>query len=287
MLMIIFQADANTEEPHAKRLKVEDGAAMAALHEPRAQVQTPVKESQATPLDDHIETPNQQDVSHVAHPSPTVHATPEQPEVIRMDPRGDVEIRVQDRTGNTKTVFAVCSRALARVSPDWACLFYSSDSENCQQSHLTISMNRNETSCLEIMLHVLHHNTSKIPVRLTLKELLLIFHLGRRFQITAQLSIWGIYWFRNPSLFSDFGSRTPLVLTYRMLLANELGLSDVFHESMRDVACKMGLDGNGNLGYHSGGRFQKLRTIYLKDEECAGKFTLKSDGRGVNIKSFG
>lgn len=200
--------------------------------------------------------------------------------MIQIDQRGDLEIWVQDPTSKTETVFIVCSRTLARASPTWESSLFSSESELCIQSSLTESMTSQETDVLEIILHTFHQNMSEIPAHMSLHQLLLLLQMGRRYQVTSPLSIWGIQWFKNTSLFSETTSQAAIVLTCRMLIANELGLSGMFHESMRDVASKLLLDSDGNLGFfHSDRRFQHLRKTYLQDEKCAGTFVVPNPGR--------
>lgn len=194
---------------------------------------------------------------------------PEKPKVIQIDPRGDVEIRVQHPIGKKETIFVVCSRTLARVSPLWESSLFSSESEHHRQLFLPVSMDRQRTNVFKVILHILHHNTSKIPTCLRPSDLLLFLTLGKTYQITSPLSIWGTRFFNSaPALYP--GTRSANDLVYRMRCANNLGLSDKFHEFMRDVALKMRLDSERNFGYECGGRVVNIRTLDLQDEDCIG-----------------
>lgn len=271
MLKATSQAMANADEPRAKRLRIEDEVATLAFPEPHAELQTPVKEFQRTPLDHQAETPTQLAVSDVTHPSPTMDTSSDKLKSIQIDPHGDAEISVQDSNDDEiHTAFSVCSRTLARVSPLWESFFFSSDSEHFQNLHCTIVETREKTWTFEIILHILHHNTSKIPARLNLAHLLVFFDMGRKCQIRSPLLFWGVRWFNSPSSPSDPKYRPVVLLTCRMWLANELGLSEIFHESMRDVAAKLQINGDQNLGFRTRKRFQKIKCTWLQDEECVG-----------------
>lgn len=194
--------------------------------------------------------------------------------MIQIDPRGDAEIRVQNPTRKTETVFAVCSRTLARVSPRWESSFFSLEFEQNRQLSLNVSMNLIETRVLKTILDILHHNTTKIPARMNCPDLVIFLSLGRTYQITSPLSIWGIQFFNNDPILSNSKYRSNRVLMLRMWLANKVGLRDQFHESIRDIASKWKINSDRDFGLVHDGLNEDIRTGLVKDEQCLGTFLL-------------
>lgn len=290
-----MQTDTNDDEPRAKRLKLEDEVATAVLQQPSAPLQTAVKVPQATPLDDQIATSSEQEhVPNAMHSSPTSKRS-DSPRLVKFDPRGDVELRVKSSREDLEihTVFYVCSRTLARVSAVWESFLFSAESEGSSPlCHRTVFLDLKKTRAMEIILHILHHNTSKIPALLGTSDLKYFLCVGRMIGVMSPLSMWGTKWFNSIPPWSESRNGIAGVLLYRMWFANDLGLTDKFHESMRDIASKLRLDSNGNLAFHLPliGGTQRINASCLKDEQCLGTSMLfklvklsRPEGQGISL----
>lgn len=203
--------------------------------------------------------------------SPKGEKLAEEPKMIIIDPRGDVEFKVQDSDQKVHTVFVVCSRTLARVSPDWQSSLFPSGAQDIQPRCRTIFSHCKRSDALEIVLNVIHANTSMIPTSLDVGVLLRVLNFGRMYNITSALLAWGVKWYHELSVELQPSFMCTTITMVQMWLTNEIGLTSHFHMFMGEIAFKLQIDSNHNLTYYNyRGATVNLSSHVLQDEICIG-----------------
>jgi hypothetical protein len=171
--------------------------------------------------------------------------TPVSSETVVVDPRGDLKLVV----GETKTVFQVCSRALARSASYWDTLLYGRFSKGQAQqngSDWCIPFPEDDPDGMKLILDVVHHRHEALPDHVPCDLLFQVTVLADRYDMIGCLSTFWGDWCCDHSR-KTMWKMAPQDLTEHLWLYHKLGDERGFRIAVRTLVFRAAINGRDEL----------------------------------------
>lgn len=164
----------------------------------------------------------------------------------KIDPDGDLTLRVGGQTGKPVQSFRVCASALRRSSQVWKKMLFGPFKESKPAcGPWLVDLPEDNPDALKILLHIVHANFQLVPSKPSLDELYGTFVLANKYDMISVLMPWARAWVKVVQSFgtpSDGRSIASL-----MYIAWEMGQIGLQKEMMEHLVLHSSVDKDGRM----------------------------------------